>query len=189
MMDHSLIDTILTFWFSSPTSETYGQRQAMWFESSSKIDQKIKMEYEGIYEEAKKGNLDAFQKTPKGILALILLFDQFPRNMFRGSKKAFETDTQARVLAQKAIDLGFDQALPAFMRPFIYLPFEHSENLEDQAYSVSLFDSLGDKTFLDYALMHQDVIKRFGRFPFRNESLQRESTPEEISFMKEPRKF
>ena len=186
---HPLVENILNFWFSPPTSKTYGQRQSMWFNSTPKMDQEIRLRYEKIFEEAKKGSLDDLQKTPEGILTLILLFDQFSRNMFRDSMKAYETDSKARDLAQKAIDLGFDQKLPAFMRPFIYLPFEHSENLKDQARSVSLFEALGDEQALSYALMHQDVIKRFGRFPFRNKSLQRISTDAEIAFMKEPRLF
>ncbi len=189
MIDNPLVENILTFWFTSPRSKTYGKRQPMWFNSTPKIDQEIKLRYEKILEEAKKGSFENLQETPEGILALILLFDQFPRNMFRDSYKAYETDDKARNLAQKAIDLGFDQKLPPFMRPFIYLPFEHSENLKDQEKSVALFKVLGDEQSFSYATLHQDVIKRFGRFPFRNNSLGRVSTEAEISFMKEPRMF
>ncbi|MBS0184982.1 MAG: DUF924 domain-containing protein [Proteobacteria bacterium] len=185
MAEHPLIENILTFWFSSAKSKTYGQFQPMWFKSTPQIDQAIKLRYEKILEEAKKGRFDDLQKTPEGMLTLILLFDQFPRNMYRNSSKAYETDEKARSLAQKALDLGFDQKLPEFMRPFVYLPFEHSENLKDQEKSIALFESLGNQHFLDYALNHYDIIRRFGRFPFRNKYLKRVNTEEENAFLKE----
>jgi len=117
---------------------------------------------------------------------LVILLDQFPRNMFRGDKQAFAYDEQARILTRYVLDKEFDQTLPLGPRLFLYLPLEHSENLTDQNTCVALMEGLGDEDYVNYARKHQVIIERFGRFPHRNEVLNRISTPEEIAFLKEP---
>ena len=124
--------------------------------------------------------------SARGCLALIVLLDQFSRNMFRGTARAFAADAKALSVACAALDRGFDQEAPAVLRSFFYLPFEHSEVLADQERSVALFEALGDADGLDYAIRHHDIIARFGRFPHRNELLGRENTPEESTFLTQP---
>jgi uncharacterized protein (DUF924 family) len=177
---------VLSFWFGEPDSPEYGQPKNFWFQSNPLLDQQIRDQFEDIYQKALKGDLNGLMDTPEGSLALILIFDQFSRNMYRGTAQAFATDHKAREIAKAAIDQGFDKQLPHHHRAFLYLPFEHSESLEDQEKSVALFESLGNKENLDYALRHREIMVRFGRFPHRNIILGRESTPEEIDFLKEP---
>lgn len=188
-MTISLIKNILAFWFGEPESKEYGKPRPMWFNSTPEIDYSIKAQFEEIYEKAKQGGLNHFKNTPEGTMVLILILDQFPRNMFRSSAKAYETDSFAREICKFALERRFDQKLPSFMQSFLYLPLEHSENIEDQNLSVALFEKLKDPEALEYAREHQRIIKRFGRFPHRNESLGRISTDEERNFMQAPRKF
>lgn len=177
------ISHVLNFWFGEPSESHYGQFRSIWFVSSPEFDNLVRDRFLDLYTQAKQGDFDNLTDTPLGVLALILLLDQFPRNMFRNQAQAFETDQQACLLAKRAISAGYDQQLPPFMRPFIYMPLEHSENEEDQRLSVNLFQKLGDPTYLDYALQHQDAINRFGRFPYRNFVLGRMNTPEETQFL------
>jgi len=177
------ISHILNFWFGEPLEPNYGQFKPIWFVSSPEFDNLVKAQFLGLYIQAKEGSLNNLLDIPQGILALILLLDQFPRNMFRNQAQAFETDQQACLLAKRAISEEYDQQLPLFMRPFIYMPLEHSENEEDQRLSVHMFQKLGDPNFINYALQHQDVINRFGRFPYRNSILGRISTLEETQFL------
>lgn len=187
----SQIDEILDFWFGSRTNVVgYGNRRAVWFKKNTAFDQEIRVRFRPDYEQAAAGELSDWQDSPQGCLALVLLFDQFPRHMFRGAPQAFATDPQALSVAQQAIAQGFDQALRPVQRWFIYLPFEHSENLEHQNRAVELFRQLGDDPdsldVLAYAIRHRDIIQRFGRFPHRNKILVRPSTPEEAEFLKQP---
>jgi len=177
------VSQILNFWFGEPSEPNYGQFRPIWFMSSPEFDNLVKAQFLALYTQAKEGTLDNWVDTPQGILALILLLDQFPRNMFRNQAQAFETDQKACLLAKKAISEGYDQQLALFMQPFIYMPLEHSENKEDQRLSVNLFQKLGDLNYLNYALQHQEVINRFGRFPYRNSVLGRMNTPEETQFL------
>lgn len=185
---------ILTFWFGSPIAPDdlyYKERRKLWFGKSESVDQTILSQFRDIYESAKAGNCKAWQATPQGCLSLIVLLDQFPRNMFRGTPDAFATDHKALKVTQRAIAQGFDQELLPVQRMFIYLPLEHSENRDHQQQAVTLFQALADEhqelndTYI-YALKHQSVIERFGRFPHRNEILARSSTPEELEFLKQP---
>lgn len=188
----SRIDQILNFWFGHCQEDEaeYGKRRAVWFIKNPKFDQKIQTRFRADYEQAAAGKLDHWKKTSQGCLALILLFDQFPRNMFRGDPQTFATGAQALSVTQHAIAQGFDQELLPVQRWFIYLPFEHSENLEHQHQAVTLFRQLGDDPdsldALDYAIRHRNVIERFGRFPHRNKILGRSSTSEEVEFLKQP---
>ncbi len=141
-------------------------------------------------ERAAAGDLTAWEMEPRSLLALIVVLDQFPRNMFRGNARAFATDAHALAAAQRMVAAGWDQGLSPVERMFVYLPFEHAEDAAMQARALELFDriaaapELGD--VIDYARRHQAVIARFGRFPHRNEILGRVSTPEEIEFLSQP---
>jgi uncharacterized protein (DUF924 family) len=180
------ITTILLFWFGDPASTDYGKAKSFWFHSTPEIDQSIRKDYELTYKLASAGKLDDWVKTPQGCLALILVLDQFPRNMFRGTPQAYVSDEKALQTAKIAIRKGFDQKLQPFQRQFIYLPFMHSENPEDQQKSVELYKALGDEDNLKYAINHREIIMRFGRFPHRNVILNRPSTPEEKAFLQQP---
>ena len=186
-------ETVLEFWFGSGDSValSYAERRKLWFGKDEGVDQQIRQLFSDTYDQAVAGHCKIWQSSPVGCLALILLLDQFPRNMFRGDAKAFATDTQALKITQRSLAQGFDRELHPVQRLFLYLPLEHSENRDHQAQAVTLFQALADEhqelndTYV-YALKHQAVIERFGRFPHRNEILGRPSTPEEIAFLEEP---
>jgi uncharacterized protein (DUF924 family) len=139
---------------------------------------------------AAQRQLDHWTDEPQSALALIIVLDQFPRNMFRASAKAFVADREAQAVAEKFVARGWDRDLPPVQRWFAYLPFEHAESLPLQERSVALFEGLrddpGSTSAIDYARRHYEVIRRFGRFPHRNAILGRDSTPEEIEFLKQP---
>jgi len=184
------ITEILDFWFGAPGSETAGKSRKEWFQKDSAFDQEIRCRFRSVYEQAAAGQLDAWQETPRGALALVLLFDQFPRNMFRGTPAAFATDSKALAVAQNALAQGFDQQLPPVQRQFFYFPLEHSENLEHQRQAVERFAAIKDNPetadSYPYAVRHWEIIERFGRFPHRNSILDRETTPEEAEFLRQP---
>jgi uncharacterized protein (DUF924 family) len=178
-------DEILNFWFAHGQEAEYAQRRKVWFAKNPSFDQAIRTRFQTDYELAATGKLMDWQETPQGCSALILLLDQFPRNMFRGELQSFATDSQALAFAQHAIAQGFDQELPPIQRMFIYLPFEHSEHLEHQLQAVQRMKVLQIQDVTDYALKHKEVIERFGRFPHRNKILGRTNTPEEEEFLKQ----
>jgi uncharacterized protein (DUF924 family) len=154
-----------------------------WFALDEDFDRAVRSRFLTTYEAAVAGALSAWEQTPEGALALVLLFDQFPRNMFRGQAQAFATDATARAVADRALACGFDQITDPAMRPFFYLPFMHSETLADQDRCVRLYEALSDAEQLRYAVEHRDVIKEFGRFPHRNVALGRTTTPAERVFL------
>jgi len=179
------LQSVLDFWFGTRDSADYGKHREIWFRAATPaFDQEIRDTFLATHAAAARGDLDAAMETAEGSLALLVLLDQFPRNMFRGSARAFATDAKARSVARHAVARGFDRQVPAGMRGFFYLPFEHSEDVADQEESVRLFETLGEGEGLRYALDHRDVIKRFGRFPHRNAVLGRASTPDEIEYLK-----
>lgn len=186
----SRVDEILNFWFGKPEQPGYGTQRSFWFTKKQEFDQKLKTRFLTDYEQAVTGQLDHWKESPRSCLALILLLDQFPRNMFRGTAQAFATDPQALSAAQYAVANGFEQELLTVQRWFVYLPFEHSENLDHQRQAVELVRTLSNDpdsaATLDYAIRHRAVIERFGRFPHRNEILGRATTPEEAEFLKQP---
>ena len=186
----SRVDEILDFWFGQPDQSDYGKQRFFWFNKKPEFDQELRLRFLTDYQQAAAGQLDHWKESPKSCLALILLLDQFPRNMFRGTAQAFATDPQAVEVAQYAVANGFDQELLTVQRWFVYLPFEHSENLGEQRQCVELFATLSDDpdsaSTLDYAVRHRAVIERFGRFPHRNKILGRATTPEEAEFLKQP---
>lgn len=186
MHSSELTTTILSFWFGHKDDPDYGQPRDWWFVKSDATDERIRSHFLSTHTEIMEGLHDDMLKSPEGYMAQILVLDQFSRNMFRNTPKAFASDEKALSLAKEAIIEDYDKKLPDFMRSFLYLPFEHSELLEDQKRSVRLFTQLGQPLNLDYAIQHKVIIERFGRFPHRNRILGRESTPEEIEFLKEP---
>jgi len=182
---------VLEFWFGAPGSAEHGSLRKCWFEKDPAFDAEIRRRFLALVDEAAAGRLDDWADRPEGLLALIVLLDQFPRNLFRDAPRAFATDAQALALAQQALAQGVDAQLMPVARAFIYLPFEHSEDLAMQDRAVALFSALAQHgaafaSYLDYAERHRDVIRRFGRFPHRNAILGRASTPEEIAFLARP---
>jgi uncharacterized protein (DUF924 family) len=153
-----------------------------WFEKDEALDGDIRHRFLGSHEEAAAGKLASWEQGAEGALALLILLDQFPRNMFRGEARAFATDPLARAIASRAILNGFDGAIPD-MRGFFYLPFEHSENLADQERAIALYGAVGDADGLKWAELHADIIRRFGRFPHRNAALGRVTAAEEQAFL------
>jgi uncharacterized protein (DUF924 family) len=158
-----------------------------WFKKSGAFDAEIRDRFEARHHAAARRELDGWAASAEGSLALLLLLDQFPRNLYRGSAHAFATDPLAREVARRAVAAGFDQASAPALRPFFYLPFEHSEDLADQARSVALCQALENDTgeSAKWARGHRDIIARFGRFPHRNACLGRATTPEEQAFLDE----
>lgn len=168
---------ILTFWREAGPDR--------WFADDQAFDLAVRSRFLATYEAAARGGLAAWENSAEGALALILLFDQFPRNMFRGEARAFATDAMARAVAERALAGGYDQATDPTMRPFFYLPFMHSEALVDQDRCVRLYEALGDAEQLRYAREHREVIEKFGRFPRRNRTLGREPTQAEREFLRD----
>jgi uncharacterized protein (DUF924 family) len=165
---------VLAFW--------RGAGEDKWFNKDTTFDNDVRL-FIDTYEAAAAEKLAGWADTPEGALALVIVLDQFPRNMFRGSARAFAADPLARAVASRAIDRGFDHDMPIPDRQFFYLPFEHSELLEDQERSCALVAATGDADLLKWAQLHADIIRRFGRFPHRNASLGRITTPEERAFL------
>ncbi len=182
----SLIERVLSFWFGAGWEAAEPAYRHEWFKPSPTFDAAIAQAFGDIVERAMAGDLAGLTNSPRGCLALVLLLDQFPRNLFRGTARAFAADADARVVARQALERGFDLTLPPVMRMFLYLPFEHSEDPADQQRSVVLFETLENAEWLDYAVRHRDIIVRFGRFPHRNTALKRPSSAEEIAFLKTP---
>ena len=165
------------FWFSD-------QMRSHWFKKSDQIDRRIIQLFGETYEAAHAGRLKHWLDGPEDALALAIVLDQFPRNMFRGSARSFESNDLALTVARQALADGHDQQLDPTRRQFLYLPFMHSEDLQDQERSVRLYEALGNEHSLHFAREHRDIVARFGRFPHRNAVLGRENTPEEAEFLK-----
>ena len=164
---------VLTYWF--------GLKPEQWWKSDPEIDEDVKNRFEQRWAEERRLPVDPFLAEPLTALAAVILFDQFPRNMFRGDAEQFATDHLALAIAKGAVDRGFDDQLRPQERGFLYMPFEHSESLADQQRSLQLFTALGDDYLLGYAKKHHDVIERFGRFPHRNAILGRAPRPAEVA--------
>ncbi|MCR6629076.1 MAG: DUF924 domain-containing protein [Magnetospirillum sp.] len=181
-MAHDLgrAQAVLDFWFAPGMEKR-------WFAADAALDRELAERFGQDLAQAASGALDHWVESADGALALVILLDQVPRNVFRGKAQAFAFDSHALAIAEAALLRGHDRALPPIRRCFLYLPFEHSESLPDQRYCVRLFEQAGDDPEgLDYARRHLAVIERFGRFPHRNEALERETTPEEEEFLKGP---
>jgi len=158
---------------------------AKWFAKDAAFDAAIRLKFEPVHHAAAAGKYDAWAATADGALALMLLLDQFPRNLYRGSGHAFATDGKARAIARAAVAAGHDAAVEPALRTFFYLPFEHSEDLADQRECLALCARLAAPDILEWAQAHHDIIARFGRFPHRNAALGRATTPQEQAFLDE----
>jgi uncharacterized protein (DUF924 family) len=183
-------EEVLAFWFGRESEEGYGELREAWFSRDPDFDREIRDRFEEVYEEAVAGELETWKEEAQSCLALIVVLDQFPRNMFRGDARMYAADGLALAAARHAVERAYDRELPPFQRMFVYLPFEHSENLENQRFSVELFrrlsEEMGSEDLMVYAVQHLRIVERFGRFPHRNEILGRRTTPEEAEFLKEP---
>ena len=164
---------VLKFWF--------GLDEEQWWRGGPELDHRIKQGFLKLWAEKRQLPVESFLDDPLTALAGVILFDQFPRNMFRGDAEQFATDHLALAIAKGALDKGFDDQLQPQERGFLYMPFQHSENLADQNRSVLLFTELGDDEQLGYAKKHRDIIERFGRFPHRNAMLGRAPRADELA--------
>lgn len=187
-------EEVLDYWFG--TARPLQPRIAAWFQESSKHDEEIRARFGQTLQDARDGKLDGWAKTPRGRLALIVVLDQFSRQLHRGTGRMFENDAKALELAHAALSAGEDRGLEPLEVPFLLLPLEHSEQLADQEEAVRRFEALRTRapddlrkamdSFVDYARRHLEVIARFGRFPHRNAPLGRSSTQEEREFLLQP---
>ena len=187
-MDRS--SEVLEFWFGAPGSPGHGEPREAWFKKDPAFDSEISGRFRPLWHEAHAGAHADWADVAHRCLSLIIVCDQFPRNMFRGDPRAFATDPRALALARHTIERGYDEAFSCCERLFAYLPFEHSETIEDQRLAVALHEAMPDHPkkahWLDFAERHLRIVERFGRFPHRNATLGRASTPEEIEFLKQP---
>lgn len=177
MPDKASIADILAFWRAAGPDK--------WFARDDAFDADIRQRFLETYQAAASGDLAAWEDTPDGVYALLILLDQFPRNMFRGSPRAFATDALALAIAQRAIARGFDKAIGVPERRFIYMPFMHAEDLAHQERCVALCAASDDTEGVKHAVTHRDIIRDFGRFPHRNTVLGRQTTAEEQEFLDE----
>jgi uncharacterized protein (DUF924 family) len=176
MTDQHRALEVLDFWWSAGA--------AKWYNGGEEFDREIIDRFETLYREAADGGLDHWLDQPVSALALVIVLDQFPRNMYRATPKAFASDALALARAKSAIELGYDGAFPMPHKCFFYLPFMHCENLEDQQRGIDLNRIAGADEGYHYALIHMDVVCRFGRFPHRNDILGRTSTAAELAYLK-----
>lgn len=173
---------LLDFWFAP-------EHKALWFNSTPEFDEALRQRFEATYDAAVEGQLQDWQQSAKGALALVILFDQIPLNIFRGKAKSFSTEALARDVAHNALKQKFHETMKPEQKAFLFMPFMHSESMEDQNLSVELFTDAGLNENARYARHHRDIVQRFGRFPHRNTILGRESTPEEISYLSSKEAF
>jgi uncharacterized protein (DUF924 family) len=183
--------TLLDFWFGPPGDPDRERHREIWFKSTDEFDAALRREFLADYEAAAAGGLDEWEASAEGALALVLVLDQVPRNIFRGTPRTYASDAVARAAADRALARGFDMMVPPAWRLFFYMPFHHSENLTDQRRSIALSATLPRRnpdrrgSLRRYGCPYVEVIERFGRFPHRNEILGRQSTPEEVAFLAE----
>jgi uncharacterized protein (DUF924 family) len=170
-------DDIISFWRNAGEDR--------WFKANADFDAEVRERFQTLWRDARDGQHADWMKTPEGMLALIIVLDQFPRNMFRGSAEAFATDPQALALTKRAIELGMDQRIGPDLRAFVYMPLMHSEDPKDQLRCIEVFRAFGNANNLAFAEIHADIIRKFGRFPHRNAMLGRQTTAEEAAFLAE----
>lgn len=175
-------EDIVYFWFTEVDSK-------LWFNSTPEFDQQIRSRFESVYLAALNNELDGWMKTAQGCLALIILLDQFPLNMYRGKPESFAGESKARDVAAFAVDQGFDKQLETKQKAFMYMPFMHSENLEDQDRSVELYEKADLKENLRFARHHRDIVRTYGRFPHRNRVLGRKSSQAEEDYLNSEKAF
>jgi len=173
---------IIDFWFSDEVRK-------LWFNSTPQFDASLRERFLPLWQQASRGELDQWQQSAVGCLALVIILDQFPLNMFRAQAQSFATEAQSRGVAQVAIDQGFDQDLDIGQRAFLYMPFMHSETLADQQRALELFDQPGLEDNLRFARHHHGIIEKFGRFPHRNAALGRQNSAAEIEYLNSKQAF
>lgn len=183
-------NSVLDFWFAPPDSPERGRPRKCWFAKDAAFDEEVRRRFLAVHEAACEGRLASWEGGPLSALALVVVLDQFPRNMYRAQARAFAADALALGVARRMVGRGFDALLRREERMFVYLPFEHAEDLAAQRRCLALMaglggDSLGSSAH-DYARRHYEIIARFGRFPHRNEALGRSSTADEIAFLAQP---
>ena len=170
------IQEILDFWFSEDA-------ERLWFASTPAFDQEIRKRFADTFAQAANGELSSWEDTPEGCVALCILLDQMPRNMFRGSPRAFATDAKALAIAERAVNRGYDRDLAPEHKQFLYLPFVHNEEVANQLRALALFEAAGLREALAFVKERLALIRRFGRFPHRNAILGRTSTAEELRYL------
>ncbi|MEO8059610.1 MAG: DUF924 family protein [Burkholderiales bacterium] len=191
MIDAAQAQAVLDFWFGAEGDPEHGTVRDLWFRKSDETDRQINERFGPLIEQALRGELKAWAAEPPSALAQIVLLDQFTRNTFRDTPRAFAGDKRALAAAMAMVGSRHDEHLLPVQRVFVYLPFEHAEGIVMQEEALRLFTRLVAsapelQTMLDYAQRHHDVVQRFGRFPHRNEILGRQATVEEIEFLKQP---
>lgn len=168
--------SIVEFWFSDAA-------RPFWFNSTKEFDNQLRDRFEMVWQQAAAGELDSWAETAEGALALVVILDQFPLNIYRGEAQSLSTEARARDIARLAIEKKLDAALPDEQKAFLYMPFMHSEALADQDRSVALYQAAGLEYNLKFAEHHREIVRRFGRFPHRNKILGRQSTEEEQAYL------
>jgi uncharacterized protein (DUF924 family) len=175
VIDTPVVGDVLAFWRAAGPDK--------WFKKDADFDAAIRTRFLATWEDAAAGRLSSWEATPDGALALTLVLDQFPRNMFRGDGRTYQTDATACAVVERALARGYDGAVPHRDRRFFYLPFMHSEQLSHQERCIALARDYGDEEFLRYAMQHANIVRRFRRFPHRNAILGRSTTAEEQAFL------
>jgi uncharacterized protein (DUF924 family) len=183
MTDFPSIRDILDFWFLPLADPEHGKPRKAWFESTPEFDAEIRARFGSALERAIAGELDHWRRSPEGALALIVLCDQFPRNMHRRTARAYSGDPKALDTARFALAHSYPAAFSLSLRKFLFMPFHHSEQLADQQLACALFAAFNEEEAKNYALEHHDVVARFGRFPHRNGVLGRPCTPDELEYL------
>ena len=169
-------DEVIEFWFSDPIRE-------QWFNASKALDDDIRERFQATWQAARDGQLSRWEASAEGALALVIVLDQLPLNMFRGQPDSFSTEAASRRVAERAIAAGLDQQLSKPHRLMLYMPYMHSESMADQDRAIELFNAAGLSDNAKWARHHRDIVKRFGRFPHRNAILGRDSSPDEIAWL------
>ena len=182
MLQNLVPEAIIDFWFSEPVKK-------LWYKSTPAFDQQLLEQYQAVWRQAKEGDLNHWRNSASGCLALVIVLDQLPLNMFRGQAKSFSSEKQAIEISHWAIAQGFDQEIAPDKLSFLYVPLMHSESVSDQILSVKLFTDANLESNLRFAKHHRDLIEEFGRFPHRNVILGRKSTPQEIEYLNSKRAF
>ena len=175
-------ETIIDYWYSP-------QIKKHWFASTPELDSEITEQFETVWEQAAEGALNHWADTSKGSLALIIILDQLPLNMFRNQAKSFQSEQMAVEIARQAVEKKQDAQLPKDKLPFLYMPLMHSENLDDQELSVSLYEQAELEANIRFARHHRDIIRQYGRFPHRNQILNRQSTQQELDYLNSKHAF
>jgi len=174
--------TLISYWFSEEVSQ-------YWFNAPLRLDRHLRENYADLWQQGKDGELADWRECAEGSLALVILLDQFPLNMFRGTAQSYSTESTSRHEANFAIDHQFDLSMTAQQKAFLYMPFMHSENLDDQARALQLFEQPGLENNFKFARHHYAIVEQFGRFPHRNEILGRENTQAEVEYLNSKQAF